>query len=119
GSSLAHSTRACRRADRRADALIGPATADVGDGGFDIGVGRLRVVPQQRRDRHDHAALAIAALRNVELEPGLLHGMQDAARGEALDGDDLAAGDRAYRQRAGADRLAVEVHRAGAALRDT
>ena len=26
-------------------------------------------------DRHDHTALAVAALRYVEIEPGLLHGM--------------------------------------------
>src|SRR5947207_15573581 len=43
--------------------LEGAAAADVGDGIIDIGVGRLRPVLEQRRDRHDHAALAITALR--------------------------------------------------------
>src|SRR4051795_13122592 len=41
------------------------ASADVGDRLVDIGVRRLRLFLEQRRDRHDHAALAIAALRHV------------------------------------------------------
>src|SRR4029453_4405804 len=62
--------------NRRADALISAAATDVGNRGIDLGVGRLRLPLQQRGDRHDHAALAIAALRDVEIEPGLLHLVQ-------------------------------------------
>src|SRR3954451_19553294 len=53
--------------------LEGAATADVGDRLIDVGVGRLRLFLQKRRDGHDHPALAIAALRNVLGDPGLLH----------------------------------------------
>jgi hypothetical protein len=39
------------------------AAADIRDRAVDIGVGRLRLVLEQRRNRQNHAALAIAALR--------------------------------------------------------
>ena len=84
----------------------------------DVGVGRLRLVLQERRHRHDHARLAVAALRHLVLDPGLLHLVQRAAGGEALDGRDLLALGRGDGHHAGADRRAVEVHRARAALRD-
>ena len=104
--------------DRRAHLLEGAATADVGDLAVDVGVGRLRLVLEQFGDRHDHAALAIAALRHVIVDPGLLYFMQHAVLGEALDGDDLLADRGARRERARARRHAVDVHGAGAALRD-
>src|SRR5262249_54618601 len=69
-----------------------------------------------RRYCHDHAALAIAALRHVVVDPGLLHLVQPASLGEALDGGDLLALHRANGQRAGTHRLAVHVHGACAAL---
>src|SRR5436853_85408 len=50
--------------DRLAHLLIGAAAAYVGDGAVDVGVARLRVGLQEAGDRHDHAALAIAALRH-------------------------------------------------------
>src|SRR3954466_13560783 len=64
--------------------LEGAATADVGDGLVDIGVGRFRLLFKQRRDRHDHAALAIAALRDILGDPGLLHLVQCAIRRQSL-----------------------------------
>src|SRR5215475_1907518 len=57
------------RVDRFAHLLEGAATADIGDGVVDIFVGRLRIVLQKRGDRHDHAALAIAALRHIMVDP--------------------------------------------------
>src|SRR5712691_10234510 len=66
--------------DRRAHLLEGAATADVGDVGVDVGIGRFRLVLEQRRHRHDHPALAIAALRHVVIEPGLLHLVQRARK---------------------------------------
>src|ERR1043166_1758508 len=39
-----------------------PASSDIGDGLVDVLIGRLRLLLEKRRDRHDHAALAIAAL---------------------------------------------------------
>src|SRR5713226_2896123 len=104
--------------DRLAHLLIGAAAADVRDGAVDIGVGRLRVVLEQGRDRHDHPALAIAALRDIVVDPGLLHLVQRATGGEALDRRDLLGADRTDRDRAGAHRDPVDVDRTGAALGD-
>src|SRR5471032_557605 len=70
--------------DRFAHLLEGAAAADVRDFGVDLGVRRLRRFLQERRDRHDHARLAIAALRHVVVDPGLLHTGQLAAGGKAL-----------------------------------
>src|SRR6266853_5769553 len=94
------------------------ATADVGDPRVDVGVGRLRLVLQKRRHRHDHPGLAVTALGHVVVDPGLLDLVQDAAVRQALDRGDLLALHRGDRQHAGTDRLAVEVHRAGTAHRD-
>src|SRR5690242_11835871 len=57
-------------------ALIGAAAADVGHRRVDIGVGRLGVLPQERRRGHDLPRLTVAALRHVELGPGLLYGVR-------------------------------------------
>ena len=102
----------------RADALIGAAATDVGHRLVDVLVGRLRRLLEQRRRCHDLAGLAVAALRHVDREPSLLHRVRAVGR-EALDGDDrvgrlhVADADRAR-----ALHLAVDVHGAGAALRD-
>ena len=103
--------------DRAADGLIGPAAADVVAHGFvDIGVGGVGGLRQQRGRRHDLPRLAVAALRDVLLDPGLLDRVA-AVGGEAFDGGDGLAGDVRNRRDAGADRLAVEVDGAGAAER--
>src|SRR3954453_8830125 len=104
--------------DRLAHLLIGAAAADIGDRAVNIGIARIRIFLQQGGDRHDHAALAIAALRHVVVDPGLLHLVQSAVAGQPLDRRDLLGADRAYRHRAGARRGAVDMHGAGAALRD-
>ena len=66
-------------------------------------VGRLRLLPEQRRGGHDLPRLAVAALRHVELRPRLLHGMRAVGR-QALDGDDPVGGLHASdRDRTGAD----------------
>src|ERR1700674_1363630 len=59
--------------------LQGAAAADIGDRTVDFGIGRLRLFAEERGDRHDHARLAIAALRHVVIEPGPLHLVQDIA----------------------------------------
>src|SRR5258708_7963617 len=103
----------------RTDALVRPTAADVGHGRVDVGVGRARVLLEQRTGRHDLARLAVAALRHVERRPGLLHRM-GARSGKPFDSDDAVGGlDRADGDGAGAPHLAVDVHGAGAALRDT
>src|SRR5712691_11747564 len=102
-----------------ADTLIGAAAADVGHRRVDVGVGGVRILLEQRTGRHDLPRLAVAALRHVELRPGLLHRVRARAR-QPFDGDDLVGGlDAPDRHGAGAPHLAVDVHGAGAALRDT
>ena len=64
---------------------------------------------------HDHAAGAVAALHGAGVEEGLLERVQLAVLLEALDGGDLAGGDRAELGDARARRRAVDQHRAGAA----
>src|ERR1700712_4351897 len=71
--------------------LEGAATADVGDGLVDVGIGRLRLLLEQGCHRHDHAALAISALRNVVGDPGLLHLVHCAIDRQPFDGGDLLA----------------------------
>src|SRR5437899_2098451 len=102
--------------DRLADLLEGPATADIGDGLVDVLVGRLGFLLEKGRDRHDHAALAIAALRHIVSHPGLLHLVQRAIAGESLDRGDLLADGFADRDAAGAHRDPVDMDGAGAAL---
>src|SRR5215470_14693938 len=59
--------------DRFAHLLEGAAATDVRDGRIDVGVGRIRLLVEQRRNRHDHARLAIPALRHIVIDPRLLH----------------------------------------------
>src|SRR6476619_2530756 len=77
-----------REMDRLPDALIGAAPTDVGHGGVDVGIGGLGLALQQGGGGHDLAGLAVAALRNLQLQPGLLHGAT-AGVGETFDSDDL------------------------------
>src|SRR6185437_11361740 len=82
--------------DRRADALIGAAAADVAaHGEIDVGVGRLGGLGQERRGAHQLPGLAVAALRHVQLHPRRL---QRVIAAEAFDRGDLHGGaDRADR----------------------
>src|SRR5437899_339532 len=103
--------------DRLAHLLEGAAAANIGDGLVDVLVGRLRLLIQERRHRHDHAGLAIAALRHVVGNPGLLYLVQLAIRAsQALDGGDFLAGGLADGHPAGAHCHAVDMDGAGAAL---
>ncbi len=74
--------------------------------------------PEERHGRHDLAGLAIAALRNLFGNPGLLNGVA-AVRREAFDSGDLLAGRGGNRQSTGALSGAVDVNGTGAALGDT
>ena len=92
------------------------ATADVGDAVVDVVVGGFGGGAEQACCGHDHAWLTIATLGHIKLGPGLLNGV-GAIVGQAFDSDNLLLRtNRADRVDAGADRLAVDVHRAGAAL---
>src|SRR5712692_6527356 len=59
--------------DGRANALVGPAPADVRHRVVDVLVGRLRIALQQRRRGHDLSGLAVTTLRHVERRPRLLN----------------------------------------------
>src|SRR5882672_11103531 len=98
--------------------LEGTAAADVGNGVVDVSVSRLGLVLEQSCDRHNHPALAIAALRNVMVDPGLLNFGQHTIRRQSFNGRDLLADDFVNERAAGPHRGAVDENRAGAALRD-
>src|SRR5215469_16172943 len=69
GMAISPLLRRRRGVDRSADPRIGAAAADIGDRRIDFGVARLRFLLQERRHRHDHAALTIAALRDIVGDP--------------------------------------------------
>src|SRR5512138_552260 len=101
--------------DRLPHAMVGAAPAHVRDLCMDIGIGRRWSLLEQGERAHDHARLAVPALRRVELLPRHLDRM-GAIRGESFDGEDrLADGNRGWNA-AGPDRTPVDVHSAGAAL---
>src|SRR5580765_2838954 len=107
-----------RYVHRRANALIGAAPADVGHRVVDVPVGRFGLLPQEGRRSHDLPGLAVTTLWDVELRPCLLHGMRAGGR-QAFDGNDLVRRLHAGNgQDTRAHELSVDVHGAGAALRD-
>src|SRR5690606_9049904 len=76
--------------DGGADAAVGAAAADVAaHRGVDLRLGGTRVLLQQRGGAHDLAGLAVAALRHVPGDPGVLHRLAGGAGGHRLDGGDL------------------------------
>src|SRR5262245_65603029 len=80
--------------DRVANARVGPAAADVpGHCVLDVGIGRLRLAGKECRRGHDLARLAVAALRHLALDPGLLDPGARRCRADRLDGGDLGARD--------------------------
>ena len=110
----------CGLLDRGADAGVGAAAADVaGHRGVDLRVVRALVALEQRGRTHDLPALAVAALRHIERDPGVCHSLADTVIRQTFDGGDPRAGRCRDRRRAAANRLAVHVNRAGAALCET
>jgi hypothetical protein len=89
--------------DRFSDSLIGPAPAKIaGQGGVDIGVAWVRRFGEEGGGGHDLAGLAISALRRVQIDPGLLQGVELTVRtGEAFDRRDFFAVQIADRRLAG------------------
>src|SRR6516164_2824168 len=105
--------------DRLADADIGAAAADVScHRRVDVRIIRVWRVSEQSRRRHDLTRLAIAALDDFQIQPGLLYLRSAWIGAHAFDRGDGAVADRTDRQQARADRLAVDMHRASAALRN-
>src|SRR5205085_1234306 len=92
--------------------LISAATTDVtAHGAVDFGVGRFGFVGEKGGGAHDLSGLAIAALRNVGVEPGFLNGMA-AVRGESFDCRHALVRDVRDRRAAGARRVPIDVNRA-------
>src|SRR4029453_3149861 len=90
------------------DALVAAAPADISGQGFaDLVVRRFWIIHQQRRCLHDLAGLAKAALRDIELAPGLLNRVV-ARRMKAFDRRDLPIDHVGNRRDAGAHRLLVD-----------
>src|SRR5882724_8928904 len=85
----------CGRVNRGADTGIGRAAANIAaHGAVDVGIGRRRVLLEQRRRRHDLTALAIAALGYLKLYPRGLDRLGRLAL-QSLDGGHLLACDSA------------------------
>src|SRR6185503_6255185 len=100
------------------DPQVGSAPADVAiHRRVDLRAGRLGDFYEKSRRRHELTGLTIAALRHVELLPGALQWMR-AVGGQALDGGDLFRADCRQLRLARPDGVAVDLHRAGAALAD-
>src|SRR5260370_37859161 len=100
----------------RADSWVGTAPANVGDMGIDVFVGGLSNFLEHDRRRHEHASLAIAALRHVHFHPKLLQDMVAALR-QTLKGRDMGSLERLDGQHARARGSSVQVYGACAALR--
>ena len=112
--SLRRHESPCGCASRCAQRHKLPAIASI-----DVGVGRLRLLLQQRGRGHDLARLAVAALRYVEIDPSLLQRMQrSVCTRQTFDRRHRAFGGGDRAERARAHRLAVDPHRARAALAD-
>src|SRR5581483_9491636 len=98
------------------DAEVRPAAAQVSAHRFvDVSVRRVRVLVEERHGLHDLASLAVATLRHVVVDPGLLHRVQRPALGQTVDGRDVLALDAAHGRDAHAVGHTVDVARASAA----
>ena len=103
--------------DGFANALVGAAAADVAAHEVvDVGIGGIGFFCEQRDGRHDLSRLAVAALRDVFGNPGLLDGMQ-AFGGNSFNCGDFLSGDAADLSDAGASGFSIDVNGAGAAER--
>ena len=113
------STRcSCRRAfDRAHDPHVRSAAAEVAvQRRANLRARRLLVARDERRGRHDHPVDAVAALRGLLVDERLLDRMRLVGRAESFDRRDGSAGGGGERRRARANRVAVDVHHARAAL---
>jgi hypothetical protein len=94
------------------------AAADVaGHRVVDIGIGWMWVARKQCRSGHDLARLAIPALNDLPVEPGLLDLGARRCRSDCLDRRDLGGADAVDRGDTGTGGDAVDMHGAGATER--
>src|SRR4051812_46031716 len=74
------------------DALVGAAAADVAaHRGIDVGIGWVGVLAEQGTGRHDLARLAVTALHDVDLDPGILHAPAGFCFADVFDSRDALA----------------------------
>src|ERR1700722_10133905 len=98
---------------------IGAAAADIAShGGINVRIIWRPGLREQGARGHDLSRLAIAALHDLEFQPCLLYARTSGGVAYRFDRGDGVIADRTDRQNAGAYRLAIEMHRAGSALRD-
>src|ERR1700738_754945 len=101
--------------NRVLDALIAPAAADVPCHRLaDLVMSGFRIFRQQCDRLHDLAGLAVTALWDVDLTPGLLHRVITSWM-QTLDGRYFTISHVGDRRDAGAHGLLVDDHGAGAA----
>ena len=92
-------------------ALIGSATTKVRHRMIDVGVGWVWFLIKKINCRHDEPGLAISALWDLFIDPGLLDMMQRFGCAQAFDRGDTGALGKFHRKRARADDFAVNVDR--------
>src|SRR3954451_3513577 len=97
------------------DAGVAGAAAQVGGApGADVVVGGTGILPQQRGGEHEEAGGAVAALQAVGVGERLLQRVELAVLGQPLDGLDVQVVGLDAEHEAGARRLALDEHGAGA-----
>ena len=111
-------SRLGRTPDRRQDARIGAAAAEIGDRLIHLRVGGIGRVLKQGRGGHQHARHAITALRHILGGEGLLQGMA-AIFAQPFDRSHERAFDRADRDLARTTRGPIDDHCAGTAIART
>ena len=100
------------------DVVVAGAAAQVAlQADAHLGLGGVGLLGEQAGRRHDHPRRAVAALQPVVLHERLLHRVQLAVGGEALDREDVGAVGLDGEHRAALHRLAVDVDGARAARR--
>jgi hypothetical protein len=101
-----------------ANPRIGPAATYVaGHGGIDSGIVGTGITYQKRGCRHDLTRLAIPALHNFKVQPGVLNLLASCGIPDCLNRRDCRFSDALDRGYARAYRLTVEMNCAGSAQR--
>jgi hypothetical protein len=77
----------------------------------------MRIARQQRRSGHDLARLAVPALRDLAVDPGLLDLGTGRSRADCLDGGDVGGANSVDGGDAGTSWRPVDMHSTGAAQR--
>ena len=98
--------------------MVGTASAQVGHGFVDVGIGGFGFSGQESRSCHEHATLAVAALRDLLFNPSLLQSTGFVGCAQRFDGFDVGSCNTGHRGDARSDGLAVFVDGAGTARCD-